>query len=345
MLLSVLRRYCGDKKALYFDIKPIKIIKKKISLRFSINGDKKIVTINYRYGLGNQMFQVFAALDYALRTNSKLVLHDDVELFSQNSHQAGYHERQRYFDSVFKEIMDCCLLNFSEYKWDAVYHEKFGKYDDLMKLKKYKHVRLDGYFLSYKYFENSFNKIINKLKINNQIIETKKKYFYLFDKNNIIISVHFRIGDFKNVTNIHYILTPVYYINAIKHIIKKINLNNLTNITFLYFCEQEDDDAVKRNYIGMIKESLSKDNDFNNFKFISNMEFIKVPNDAIDWEQMYLMSCCEHHIIANSTFSWWGAYLNPNQEKTVVYPAQWLTEHKTAEIFPVLAPPDWVSME
>ena len=42
-----------------------------------------------------------------------------------------------------------------------------------------------------------------------------------------------------------------------------------------------------------------------------------------DWEEMLLMSCCDHHVIANSSFSWWGAYLNPSPEKLVYYPIEW----------------------
>lgn len=291
------------------------------------------------------MFQLLAAMSYALRTNSKLILHDDMALFSQNSQKPGYHARPRYFDSVFKEIKACCVANFADYKWDVVHYEKFGKYDDLTSLSKYKHVRLNGYYLSYKYFAPNLNALVKQLKIDQGIAATKNKYSQLFDAKHTTLSAHFRMGDFKNTTNVHCILSPAYFAKAISHIINHLDSNNTKPIDILIFCEQEDDELVNSQYIPAIKESLAKSAEFNKKRSIENLRFIKAPNEATDWEQMYLMSCCDHHVIANSTFSWWGAYLNPSPTKMVVYPAQWLAEHKTADIFPDLAPPDWVAME
>ena len=54
-----------------------------------------------------------------------------------------------------------------------------------------------------------------------------------------------------------------------------------------------------------------------------NITFVKASDELYDWEQMLLMSCCDHHIIANSSFSWWGAYFNPSKEKIVCYPSVW----------------------
>lgn len=310
-------------------------IKNKVSFRQSLECDEKIVTIEYRYGLGNQLFQIFTVIDYALRTNSKLVLHNDAELFAMQTNKENYHARHLYFDSVFKEISDNCVSNYGDYKWDYNHHDNFGKYDDLMRYSKNMHVKLNGYYLSYKYFQETRNQIIELLKINEQIAATKDKYNYLFykNKNDMIISMHIRMGDFKQTRDVHYILETEYYINAINLIINQVkNLNiEFDKIKLLYFCEAEDDETVSRDYINKIREHIKH-----------RIEFIKVPNDAKDWEQMYLMSCCDHNIIGNSTFSWWGAYLSPAIDKIVVYPAQWLKEHKTAEIFPDLALPEWI---
>jgi len=230
------------------------------------------------------------------------------------------------------------VSNYNDYRWDYNHHEKFGKYEDLMLLSKSMHVMLNGYYLSYKYYQKTRDNIIEILKINEQIAATKDKYNYLFYKNgnDTIISMHIRMGDFKQTKDVHYILDPEYYINSIKQILVKVKNQNIAcdKIILLYCCEAEDDDAVSRYYIHKIKEHIKHE-----------IEFIKAPNDAKDWEQMYLMACCDHNIVGNSTFSWWGAYLNPAPDKIVVYPAQWLAEHKTSEIFPDLAPPEWIEME
>jgi hypothetical protein len=65
--------------------------------------------------------------------------------------------------------------------------------------------------------------------------------------------------------------------------------------------------------------------------------------DLEDWEQLLMMSSCGHNIIANSTFSWWGAYLNSNPDKIVCYPETWFgpkAQHDTLDLFPE----DWIKV-
>ena len=57
-----------------------------------------------------------------------------------------------------------------------------------------------------------------------------------------------------------------------------------------------------------------------------------------DWEEMYLMSCCKNNIIANSSFSWWGAFLNGHKEKIVVAPKQWMNDDVGNDI----CPKEWI---
>lgn len=56
---------------------------------------------------------------------------------------------------------------------------------------------------------------------------------------------------------------------------------------------------------------------------LQNAVYIDWNTDEDSWQDMMLMSHCKHHIICNSTFSWWGAWLNPNMDKTVIVPSRW----------------------
>jgi hypothetical protein len=71
--------------------------------------------------------------------------------------------------------------------------------------------------------------------------------------------------------------------------------------------------------------------------FAKRCRFYKVPDMFEDWKQLLLMSVCDHNIIANSTFSWWGAYFNQNPGKMVCYPSAWFgpaLNHDTRDLFP-----------
>ena len=127
-----------------------------------------------------------------------------------------------------------------------------------------------------------------------------------YAKNNV--SIHFRIGDYKNIQDCHPLLSNQYYINSLEQILKK-KLNSDT-LNVLIFYEKIDEKQIN------IKIKILK-------RKFNNINFIKINTDIPDWEQLLIMSNCQHNIIANSSFSWWGAYLNSNKNKVVMYPDIW----------------------
>jgi hypothetical protein len=96
-----------------------------------------------------------------------------------------------------------------------------------------------------------------------------------------------------------------------------------------YFCEEEDIDTIDKN-IAVLKQEFR------------SVEFEREVAES-DWQEMISMSCCKHHIIANSSFSWWGAYLNPRRDKIVCYPSVWfgpLIQQDVSRMFPI----DWIKI-
>lgn len=73
---------------------------------------------------------------------------------------------------------------------------------------------------------------------------------------------------------------------------------------------------------------------------LENAVYIDWNKEKDSWQDMMLMSCCRHHIICNSTFSWWGAWLNPREDKTVIVPSRWFQHCDTPNIYPT----DWVKV-
>jgi hypothetical protein len=144
--------------------------------------------------------------------------------------------------------------------------------------------------------------------------------------------MHFRLGDYKDIQEFHNLLPASYYEKALKHLFsaKGIREGNI-HVQILYFCEKEDNETVGR-VIDQLKTSMD----------YVGLTFVKVDDEIIDWEQMLLMSCCDSHIIANSSFSWWGAYFNGSEDKIVCYPSVWFgprlsSTNNTDSMFP----PSW----
>ncbi len=269
-----------------------------------------MITCNLKGGLGNQLFEIFTTIAYAL-SNSDVFFFKNVDLLN------GITQRHTYWNTFFIFIKS--FLNNKFMMMDII-REKSFNYEKLPdKTSIIQNIILDGYFQSPYYFEDYYEKIYHLLRIDDLKKKVTQKYNYKYKD---FISLHFRLGDYKELQDRHPIMPYEYYKNSIQLLLNKIKPTQVIKI--LYFCEKQDNEDVNKT-ISLLSDKFS------------NCAFIKVNDQIPDWEQLLMMSSCGHNIIANSTFSWWGAYLNSNPDKIVCYPETWFgpkAPHDTLDLFP-----------
>jgi len=249
-------------------------------------------------GLGNQLFQIFTLISVSIDNDI------DFKIFEYKDDKVSPHDinskRNTFWDTLFKNIYDKTFKSISgpiyQYNENGFHYTPFPKIRE-----KNNNYSLFGYFQSYKYFQSNLKEILDLLKWR----EIKKPYENKYDYKNTV-SLHFRIGDYINVQTHHPILPIHYYKNALDRLIADTSKNDWN---ILYFYEKNDKDIVDQS----INELKNK---------YPNLDFTEINHDLDDWEQMMCMTFCSHNIIANSTFSWWGAYLN-NNDNHVYYPDVW----------------------
>lgn len=272
-------------------------------------------------GLGNQLFQIFTTITYGIRYKRNIVFP-----YSETLNYGIL--RNTYWDSFLAPLKNMTTFHKEQLYTNehlshfVQYHESCHHYQEIPKLPN-KEFALFGYFQSPKYFESEKQQIFSMINLSDSLKQVKDEYSHYFLPNNCTISMHFRLGDYKNNPNCHPILPYNYYDNALMQILLYANTN--LSMDVLYFCEEGDNDIVAF----IVKELSEKYEGFH---------FIKVDDRIDDWKQILLMGNCQHNIIANSSFSWWGAYFNESPDKIVCYPSLWfgpaLSNKKMDDMFP-----------
>jgi hypothetical protein len=271
-------------------------------------------------GLGNQIFQIFTTLSYAIKSKNQFKFLN-LETLGGGSTTL----RNTFWNSFFYKLKPF-LIDVIPQPIHLIREKNFN-FNELPLYEMIGHDTLIyGYFQSYKYFNDNFGIIC-------RMIGLKQMKEELVKKNNgldlsVCISMHFRIGDYKKIQDYHPILNKEYYYRAL-NLIKSRCQNK--NYTVLFFCEDCDiNDVIET--INYLKKEFT------------DILFIRGDNSLQDWEQMLLMSCCHHNIIANSSFSWWSAYFNEWSDKIVCYPSIWFgtsAKHDTKD----LCPDNWIKIE
>lgn len=282
-------------------------------------GGMYYITCYLMGGLGNQLFQIFTTIAYGLQNQRRVIFHYSDDLTTGT-------RRQTYWATLLSAIRhftdEKFPINMSQF---PLYREPQFSYIPIPTnyLDKTEPLMLYGYFQSYKYFDSERKTICSFIRLEEKKLAVRAEYSELFSTPDVItVSMHFRLGDYKALQDFHPLLNLRYYQSAIEQIMQYFKEER---IRVLFFCEKCDNADV----INIINE----------LPLNERIEYMKVNDTIDDWKQMLIMSCCHSNIIANSTFSWWGAYLNDNPHKKVYYPSVWFGsrlsgKNNTDQLFP-----------
>ncbi len=259
-----------------------------------------MITVKLIGGLGNQMFQyaVGRRLSYFHNAHLKLDVSELNRLRTRKYELDCFNIKAEVISRVNQSYLKNLIARLKDNK--NIYFEKHFRFDKNV-LVLPDNITLVGYFQSEKYFLDV------EAIIRQDFTFRKPPYSRAFAvfrkiKSSESVSIHFRRTDYINNKKFflyHGICSLDYYRQAISLIAGKIK-------TPEFFIFSDDITWVKRN-----------------LKIKSPKFFIDLNLKDNDYEDLRLMSSCRHHIIANSSFSWWGAWLNENKNKIVISPKSW----------------------
>ena len=226
---------------------------------------------------------------------------NDITVFSEDNIYVVHNQINTYKNNILRNIS----FTNGMIPTTNVYNEPRFQYNEIPYKKD---LKLIGYFQSEKYFTNR-DKMLELFGPTPEIKEyINNKYGSFIDGSTC--SIHVRRGDYLKHPTHHPTCSLEYYKKAM----------NVMPIGTRYLVFSDDIDWCKENFKG------------------HHMTFIENEKDYID---LYIMSMCKHNITANSSFSWWGAWLNPNRRKIVISPLNWFGPDKIGFTTEDLIPKTW----
>jgi hypothetical protein len=275
-----------------------------------------MIIISIKGGLGNQMFQYAFGRKMSLINNTQLYL--DLSWFNEKNQdfprkyvlnkfninaeiadpviirkiRGGFSNYHSIYNRILKKIFPFLFKNNISEKTIIFDATIFNHNDD-----KY----YDGYWQNYRYFNDINNIILKELTV---LVDLENSKNDLLDeiRNRNSISIHIRRGDYAKIHStkeFHGLLPKKYFESSIEKIVQLVDKPH-----FYFFSDD----------IAWVKE---------NFNIEYPHSFVENSPDGAEYIDLILMSMCKHNIIANSSFSWWAAWLNNYQEKIVIVPPVW----------------------
>ncbi len=273
-------------------------------------------------GLGNQMFQY--ALGRVMTKLNKTEFFLDLSLYDSNikidtprSYELDIFpnitalkissEKLATFTkpNKWKLLLNHYLkLHLQAYPKNWIRENDHNYHPEILKLRG--NYLLDGYWQTEKYFKRYRKLILKDFSFPEKISKKNKDILELIKRKNAV-SIHVRRRDYvanKYTSAYHSTCSFSYYTKATSYIQKKVK-----NPWFIIF---SDDPRWCKKHLPVPKDTF----------------FVSHNTGKNSFEDMRLMSYCKHNIVANSSFSWWGAWLNQNQEKIVIAPRKWFNDPK-----------------
>lgn len=279
-----------------------------------------MITCYLRGGLGNQLFQIFFILSISITY--------EVPFYFINTENLG--KRKTYWNTFLLSKLTPFLRETYLTDMKRIHESECNTVIFTPEYFKGKNYIFTYYFQDYRYSVAVFERICRILDIKTSKRVIKELYnSYNYD---ISTSIHFRFGDYKNLINDYKLLNEEYYIKALRYVLENEPPVGITKEVLIFYEEPDLED------VSHIVEKIKEETFFNGilFRYID----VSIP----DWHQLLMMSCCKNNIIANSTFSWWGAYLNEHPKKIVSYPRDWFAEGNNIDRTG-LNVPNWIMID
>lgn len=275
-------------------------------------------------GLGNQMFAYAAAYAVARRHSQPLVIDtSNFDSYKTWRYQLGMlHIPQDIVVPTKSQRLVPVRLRrlFRMHPRDiAYYREPHFHYDDEVE-GLVGPVELNGYFQSWRYLKGVEQDLVRLFQPIESLSTTALHYMNVIERQSCAVSLHVRRGDYlsKDSAKVHGVL-------GIEHYRRAVALIRAFHPSASFFIFSDEPDWVERELLSGLDATVVRG------------------QDGRPWEDMHLMARCHHNIIANSSFSWWAAWLNNNPRKHVIAPRQWfsppaLRVNNTCDLYP----PEWI---
>lgn len=293
-----------------------------------------MVVVKLQGGLGNQMFQYAFGLSISHKLSCPLYF--DLSFFKNSHHGLTPREyaldaftckvniaEDKLIDSFFNPDLYQRINNKLGISKKTIYHEHGLKFNNRVLAIK-PPAYLEGFWQSAQYFNDIKDTITTAFTFKYSLNPQSQKIAEQLAQQADSVSVHIRRGDYvsvKTTNELHGLCSVKYYQNAMALAKKQV-----LNPKFYFFSDDPE----------WVEQHLLQD--------MGDSTLIRHNTLADSWQDMALMSKCKHHIIANSSFSWWGAWLGHATGKIVIAPANWFSSQAEYLDTSDLIPKNWIQL-